>query len=391
MKYIILWFTAAVVAVFSGLASVSIAAQSDAPELALSTRVKNGLATESLAIQLIKLELLKNGGQMPTVVKPRWHALAVDAFLSEPTASGAVAIIALAQAGEQQQSLMLKAFELSRREQLVNGWLIASGSTGNDISSVLKYYDVVLRTSSTAPDVIVPIMVKALANDSAIGPYATMLSEDPPWAGRFWGEIPSSPESLDNAVLLRQALLRQKVQSDNYQDANLILALTNRFKFEQATQLYQQLKRKKWQTDVVRNDNFRTVSEFPPLDWQLFSTGEYGASIQAGQLNLSAIDNSGGLFARQLVELERRNLILKFVLEQIPVPGDKVSIQLLCAEENVISSSALPVAITELETRIVIANENDACRYYWLDITGRAGEDGDGFAIGFKSVSLSAR
>lgn len=379
------------IAVFSGLASIGSFAKSKAPEIALSVPPNNGFAAESLASKLTKLAIMDNGGQIPDFAKPKWYNLAVQAFSSEPVTPDAVAIIALARRGEQRRSLMLKAFELSRRQQLVSGWLISDSAASNDIQSVLGYYDTVLRTNSSAKDVIMPIMVGALAQDSAIRPYAVVLSQDPPWTGSFWGQVTSTPEVLENAVVLRQFLFQSKVHNSGYQDANLIFSLIKDHKFGKAKQLYLMLNGTAWDADIVRNDDFRTVPQFPPLDWQLFSTGEYGATIEGGRLNLSAIGNSGGLVARQLIEIPRGRLQLKISLLRQPPRGSRINTQISCAQKDTKTGGTVTVAITKLETSVGIDNVRKDCSFFWLDIIARSDQDGNGFDIGIKSVSLTPR
>lgn len=391
MKLILLWFFAIIIAVFSNFASIGSFTKSKAPKIALSVPPNNGFAAESLASKLTKLAIMDNEGQVPDFAKPKWYNLAVQAFSSEPVTPDAVAIIALARKGDQRRSLMLKAFELSRRQQLVSGWLISDSAASNDIQSVLEHYDTVLRTNSSAKDVIMPIMVGALERDDAIRPYAAVLSQDPPWTGSFWGQVTSKPEVLENAVVLRQMLYQRKVRSRGYQDANLIFSLIRDHKFEKAKQLYLMLNETAQDADIVRNDGFRTAPLFPPLDWQLFSTGEYGATIEGGQLNLSAISNSGGLVARQLIEIPRGRLQLKISLVQPPPRGSRINAQISCAQKDTSTAGAVTVSITKPETNVEIENARKDCSFFWLDIIARSDQDGDGFDIGIKSVSLTTR
>ena len=391
MKHILLWLFAISIAVLAGLASIGSVAKQRAPEIALSVLPQNGFAAESLASQLTKMTIVENRGQIPDSAKPKWYSLATQAFASEPVTPEAIAIIALAQKGETRRSLMMKAFALSRRQQLVSGWLISDSAASNDIQAVLGYYDTILRTNASAKDSIMPIMVAALAQDNAVQPYAEVLSQDPPWNGSFWGQVTSTPEVLENAVVLRQVLFEKKIENSGYQDSNLIFALTQAHKFEGAKQLYVTLNVKAWDATIVRNSNFRKAPEFSPLDWQLFSTGEYGATIEGGRLNVSAISNSGGLVARQLVEIPRGRLQLKVKLLQNPPRGSRISAQISCAQKNTKNAGTVKVPITKSQTNVGVDNVRNDCDFYWLDVIARSDQDGEGFDVGIESVSLTLR
>jgi len=296
-------------------------------------------------------------------------------------------VLALGNTEGKKSKLMHKAFMLSRRQQLVTGWMIADHGVQQDISGILGYYDIMLRTSSASISVVIPVMADALSNGT-IEPFAELLSNAPPWASQFWATVAADPEAIANGASLRTLVYRKDEDSDTYRDADLISALIDNQHFGTAEKLYDLLSRRPPDTDLLRNSSFAHAPLFPPLDWQLFSTGEYGSAIIKGKLRLSAIQNSGGLFARQLIDIPAAILEIRTITTDT-IPNDvDLTISLTCAEQGHKAAVSVKIPLKEKSTLRQISNRGTGCRYYWLDLSGRAAESGDGFDVGLDSVSL---
>ena len=283
---------------------------------------------------------------------------------------------------------MYNALSLSRRQPLITGWMIADSGARADIPTMLTHYDTVVRTSSSAATVVIPTMANALANDDFVEPFASLLTKQPPWAEYFWATVVGMPGSLGNAARLRERLHKSNESDEAYRDADLIQALISNQQFDKSADLYHLLVGPKKSRNLVENSSFSTESVYPPFDWQLFSTGEYGAVIVDGKLELSAIRNSGGLFARQLIKMPRRVLTMKVSPERRIPSNAQIFVTLSCAQSvnGAPQSTRIP-----LKTRIdslQIDNSRPGCSFYWLDITGRASENGVGFDIALDSISL---
>lgn len=388
LKNLLIWIGAFALSIISGAATIGAISKNRAPELALSLIPANGFAAETAAARRTIALIAKNGGEFPDRVDQSWNALAYQAFASEPIAPDAIAVIALSRTGDDRRHLMEKAFELSRRQQLVTGWMIMDSGVDEDIPAVLSYYDTTLRTSVSSADIIIPIMAKAIANDSFVKPFAEALSQNPPWAGRFWTQLVAMPDSIVNAADLREVLYKKEEQDSVYQDAALINALVYNRQFKKAEHLYGLLTQSTRKTGLVRNSKFVFDSKYPPIDWQLFSNGEYGASMYQGKLNLSAIRHSGGLVARQLVTLPNKVMMLRIEFtEDVPLSSN-IFLELSCAENITGKPNDIRIPITERLTRKRISNRDALCRYYWLNIIARSVDDSDGFDVAIESISL---
>lgn len=383
LRTLLIWLVAAVLAIGSAATALGAITKNKAPELALSLFPQNGFASESLVARLTRSFLVESRGGFPDRVDPSWTALAVQAFEAEAVVADAIAVIALSRTGDARRDTMRKAFELSRRQQLVTGWMIIDSGRRNDIPAILDYYDTALRTSSTAAGVIIPVMANALTNEDFVEPFTLLLLRDPIWAPLFWRQVVQTPNSLINASKLRKAVEKNNGTKGLFQDSALISNLVREGQFEEAQSLYKTLTSKK-QTDtgVVRNSNFRLGSEFPPFDWQLFSTGEYGAAISQGNMNLSAIGNAGGMMARQLARLPKGVLALEVEAVGVVPTGADLYVEFLCAVRSKSKSRAIKIPLSGKLTRQKIDNTEGACPYYWINIFGRSSDDINGFDVG---------
>ncbi|WP_422345151.1 hypothetical protein [Parasphingorhabdus sp.] len=390
LKNFSIWAIAIALAVVSGTTALGAIAKKITPELAVSIKPVNGFATEAMALRMVRSSIQKDQGTFPTRINPAFYNLALLAFKSEPTGSGAVATIALFQSGNKRRQMMEKAFDLSRRQLLVTGWLIADSGAKGDMGSILNYYDAMLRTSSSASEVVIPVMAGALADDAAVEPFATILSSNPPWADTFWGQVVRRPDLVANALKLRQRLYKPNEREGAFRDGALIDELVQNYYFKSAERHYELLTKSANTGDIVRNSDFGVQSRYPPFDWRLYSTGEYGASIQRDSLSLSAIQNSGGLFARQLVKLPDRVLKLNAEFNQTIPSNAVLYLELSCAEKIPNRPKGIKIPVTEKSIERTISNKGSSCEYYWFDIGGRSTDNGTGFDVGLNRLSLTA-
>jgi len=372
----------------SGLTALGSIAKNKAPTLAVTLHPLNGFAAENLASASIKTSIAVNSGQFPDHIDPTVTKLALKAFIAEPVTPAAVAVLALAEAQQSKQKLMSEAFLLSRRQPLVSAWMIADSGARQDVPALLNHYDTMLRTSTSAATIIIPFMANALANDSFVRPFANLLAKLPSWAPQFWGTVVETPGALVNAARLREILYQPNENDAVYRDDRLIQALVSNQQFETAEALFHLLAEQKEDNSLLKNSSFETEPEYSPIDWQLFSTGEYGAVVADGKLELSAIRNSGGLFARQLVNLPPRIVTLDIKSQDSISDNARVTVGLQCAEISNNAPQRIRISLKNKTTSSKIDNSRSGCSFYWFDINGRASENGEGFDIVIDSISL---
>lgn len=388
IKKSIIWIIALAIALTSGLAAMGAIAQNKAPELAIILTPMNGFAAENIVLKSIQASIMENAGQFPDRIDPDVIELARQAFIAEPGTPEAVAALALGGAEQNRRALMGDAISLSRRQLIVTAWMIADSGAQNDIPALLNHYDSMLRTSRSAASAIIPVMADALADENVIVPFTSLLRKQPPWASQFWGAVVRTPESLGNAARLREVLYKPNEDDALYRDAGLIRALISNQQFETGEALYHLLVGQKESGSLIKNGTFDVEPEYYPIDWQLFSTGEYGAAVRNGKLELSAIQNSGGLFARQLVKLPAQ-IVTMDIKPSDPIPDNtQIIVSLRCAQKMDNAPQPIRIPLKRAIVDLQINNAQSGCSFYWLDINGRAAESGGGFDIALESISL---
>src|SRR5690554_4777911 len=388
VKKSIIWVIALALALTSGLTAMGAIAKNKAPALAVTLSPMNGFAAENIASKSVQLSIAENAGQFPDRIDPDVTDMARQAFIAEPATPEAVAVLALGGAEQNRRELMSEATLLSRRQPLVTAWMIADSGTQKDIPALLNHYDSMLRTNRSAASAIIPVMAEALADENFIAPYTRLLGKQPPWASQFWGAVVAKPEALGNAARLREALYKPGEDDTIYRDAGLIRSLVNNQQFEAAEALYHLLTERKETGSLVKNGSFDKEPEFYPIEWQLFSTGEYGAAVNHGKLQLSAIQNSGGVFARQLVKLPEKVVKLN-IKPRDPIPNDaRIIVSLRCAPKMDDAPRTIRIPLEREIKDLQINNAASGCSYYWMDISGRASESRGGFDVGLDSISL---
>ena len=388
VKNSIIWIIGLAIALTSGLTAVGAIAKRKAPELAIILHPTNGFSAGNIAFNSLKIAIAGNSGTFPDHVDPKTSGLAQQAFIAEPVVPEAIAILALGEPDHDKSKLMIEALSLSRRTPLVNTWMIADSGAREDIPALLGHYDTMLRTSSSAAVVVIPILVKALSNDDFVPFFASLLTKQPPWANQFWRAVVGNPEAVGNAARLRGLLYKPNENDNIYYDAHLVRALVNNQQFEAAEALYSRLASQNRGTALLKNGSFKTEPEYAPIDWQLFSTGEYGAVVAGGKLQLSAIRNSGGLFARQLVKLPAEVVTME-IKPGNPIPDNaEIIVSLKCAQTIKDAPQKIRIPLKRQITNLQIDNKISGCSFYWFDITGHASGSGDGFDVALDSISL---
>lgn len=388
VKISIIWIIGFAIALTSGLTAMGAIAKRKAPELAITIMPANGFALGEMASNLIKTSVTENLGQFPDRVNPETIDFARMAFIAEPVAPEAIAILALGATDHPKEKLMSEAFLLSRRQSLVTAWMIADSGAREDMPALLNYYDTMLRTNASVAPAIISMMAETLANDSFVSPFASLLEKQPPWAYQFWGAVTGKPGSIGNAARLREILYKPNESDGIYRDQNLIRALVNNKQFETAEALYHLLVGQKEAGALLKNGFFEAERPYPPIDWQLFSTGEYGALVTDGKLKLSAIRNSGGRFARRLINLPSRILTMEISSSTSMVDSAQIFITLSCAEKTNDAPRTIKFLLKGKIETLKLDNSQSGCRYYWLDVNGRTLENSDGFDVSLDSIKI---
>lgn len=388
IKNLTIWIVCILLSVSSGFAAMGALAKNKAPLTSVNYAPLNGFAAENIAAAPVKAAIIENKGAFPDKIAAEARQWAHLAFAAEPITPGAVGILALTGKENSKFALMEKAMLLSRREKINTGWMIADSNRREDVSGILGFYDTTLRIDDEAYPVIIPILAAAVANDYFIDEFGEMLKYSPPWADSFWEQVADTPMSLTNGAKLRMNLKKQSAAESKDQDKALISALTENKKFNEATALYQFLRSEKPNANIIRNGDFAEPSEYAPLDWEVISVGEYGASITDEGLYLSSVPKSGGVFARQLISLPIG--ISHFQAKITHNQSSKASLyaELACAEDDNTNIRNIRINFATDIIKQKVDNPG-GCAYFWLRIAGRPFDNERGFDVSIHEIALT--
>ncbi len=145
--------------------------------------VEASAADRNRADQLAVLALRAD----PTVI-PALVTLGLDAQLRGDIAGG--------------QRLLRHAQTLSRRDLRTQVWAIEDAVARNDVAGALRHYDIALRTSRQAPDLLFPVLGAAVGDTDVRSGLARIMATKPRWNELFIpyiagnGEDPTAVASL---------------------------------------------------------------------------------------------------------------------------------------------------------------------------------------------------
>lgn len=115
--------------------------------------------------------------------------LATLALYQDPTVVSAVATLGLAAGlrGDMPAARRLFGYSqmLSRRHLPTQLWVVEDAVARGDVREALQHYDIALRTSKSAPDLLFPILTTAISDPVVRSSLIMTLARRPPWALDF--------------------------------------------------------------------------------------------------------------------------------------------------------------------------------------------------------------
>lgn len=220
----------------------------------------------------------------------RAGALARQALERDPTVVGAwrsLAIIAAVRGrAAEATKLMDFASQLSRRDMPTQLWLIEDNVRQNDVIGTLQHYDIVLRTSDSGLDLLLPNLVSSISHDELVGPVAELLATNPPWLPQFFSKFGESAPAHENTAKVLE-LLRGSGFTDPIPYAEVLPArLVTLGEYKTASRVHAALLAGQLDTKSA-DDQFGRTPRITPFDWDMVSEGDVRAEPQLQ-------DGSGG-------------------------------------------------------------------------------------------------
>jgi hypothetical protein len=288
----------AYVSVSESLANVMVDAD---PGLAVKLAFRDG--------PILAAEAAQSFGSAPqSSSDSRQAQLARAALRLDPTAVGAVDVLALQAELRSERAradgLFAYSVALSRRELQPQLWAIEQAVGRGDIDEALRQYDLAMRTSDQARDMLYPALASAIAEPLVRDRLVPLLVRNPVWAEgfiRYASSKAPAPEAV--AQLFRESAAKD-VPIDDSERAQVVASLVNRDMMDEAWDFYRTFRRSAVR-DRSRDPDFALATEAPaPFDWKLSDASGVSAAIlpgaRAGILDFAAAPSVGATVASQL-------------------------------------------------------------------------------------------
>lgn len=218
--------------------------------------------------------------------------LARLALRQDPTVVAAVATLGINAQLRGDTEAARRYFEysdkLSRRNLLTRLWFIEDTVAREDIPEALRHYDIALRTSRGAPDLLYPVLGSAISDATIRTELVKTLAAKPAWTESFIGYAAAKGDTVSVARLF-QGLRRANVVVPDAARTSVIGRLVTEENYAAAWSYYASV-RPNADRRRSRDASFAANLTAPsPFDWTPLG-GDAGIStvIQSG--------NQGGIF-----------------------------------------------------------------------------------------------
>ncbi|WP_322966087.1 tetratricopeptide repeat protein [Sphingomonas fuzhouensis] len=319
------------------------------------------------------------------------------AYLREPVSAAALRQIGFAVEADggpdRARPLLRQATALSRRDFETQLWLIEDAVNRGDVAEALRHYDVALRTSKRAPQILFGPLTVATSDPALISPLAQTIARQPPWGNTFLLQAASTSNAPGNMVRLISMLLAagypvtplaiqslegRLIQAGDYKDAWALFAAA----FPSARR------------DTIRNPRFQDmVSEGLAFGWSFdvdgSATGVVIDDRNGRRLGYNAPVGTGGIVARQMLLLPPGTYRLSSTVVSNNHAGDSAPVwRLRCVGQNEnLGAMPLPVvtgAPQHVHALVTVAG----CPAQWLELVLSATDDPDGIAGAVSDIDL---
>lgn len=281
---------------------------------------------------------------------------------------------------------MALARQLSRRDLLTNIWLIEDAAAREDVAGALNQYDIALRTSRMAPSILFPVLDRALADERLIVPIGEKLSSGQPWVPTFVEYVAKEgkqPRPLAQALLsrpdslsrlpdsLKSALLNKLVDSGSLDIAEKFYAGLSGTSAARPAQ------------SSIRNASFEPGGKWPPFDWSLIVSPDYGADIAGRDQGLAifAANEASGTVAKQLIGLRPGRYELQSDALIQAAAGGTALWTISCANQGAAPVSTLALAAGGDNSKRSASQfivPGTGCDRQWIRLDVTAGSDAEG-------------
>lgn len=234
--------------------------------------------------------------------------LARSALERDATVVGAVATLGyqaqLRGDTKEARRLFSYAERLSRRDLAVHLWAIEDAVRRGDISEALTHYDIALRTSKSAPDILFPVLATAISDEPIRLALVDVLSRRPAWTQKLVSYAAEAQIDPHSRAALFTGLRNARVPIPEEANAATINNLITVGDMAGAWNYYATVRAG---VDRQRSRDRRftaNLSTPSPFDWAVSPDTSLTASFQRGPqggvFDFSVPPGSGGLLLHQM-------------------------------------------------------------------------------------------
>lgn len=276
------------------------------PARAYSLAPYDGRFAGTLAQQRLG-EGLSGAARIATV-----ETLARRALRQDPTVVSGVVSLGLVRLQQGNAAaagrLLAYAERLSRRDLPTQLWAIEDAVARNDPAGALRHYDIALRTSKQAPELLFPILASAIADPGVRNALIAFLRRKPQWTAAFIGYVAGS--DTDPAAVSQLFLDLQRNGLSISPDATAVII--NRLIAANAIgAAWNHYAHARGVTDrqTARDPQFRArfgipaVFDWNPVNDDAIITSIDGNDAQDGGFHFAVSSGSGGMMLHQLQQL----------------------------------------------------------------------------------------
>lgn len=236
--------------------------------------------------------------------RARADALARTALRQDPTAVAAVGTLGFSAQlrGELAGARRLFAYAqaLSRRNLETQLWAIEDAVGRGDVADALRHYDIALRTSPSAGDLLFPVLAEAAIDPAIRGALVATLADKPAWSEAFINRVAAGAIDARGAARLFLALSKAGVLVPEGAKAAAVGGLIKAGAEEEAWAYYASI-RSGADRRRSRDPRFAAALTTPsPFDWTPIAEAGGISSIQAGAVDFSVPASVGGALLQQM-------------------------------------------------------------------------------------------
>jgi hypothetical protein len=346
------------------------------PDLALRLTPFDARASAELADRLASSG--SAGVQGPAM------ALALDAIRRDPLQPEALRVIGQsagtreAEPGLNATSLMFQAERLSRRDHLTQVWLIRYYLDRGDIGSVMRHFDIALRSSVRARPTMFALLMETANVPAFRQELEQTLEARSVWAHEFAQYVVANGSDFDWAVRIGWKFFDPANESDRPYFQTLLSRLTDAGRHELAWSVHQRLvPRQAGQGSSGFTNGFELASGLAPFDWTFTQEPDLWAAPENDEqgrtvFRVAAYNGRSGEVARRLVRLLPGAYRAQVRMGDLPVGlQERPEVVVSCATKAAdaplvrLRSDALNADAAPVEARFVVPA---GCSFQWIAV-----------------------